>query len=69
MTALQEEPYTIFGYKGKQVRDQIHSHDVINAFWQFAAKSAAGRGLQSRRRKAKRREPAGVRRYDRAGLG
>ena len=35
-TALQEGPYTIFGYKGKQVRDQIHSHDVINAFWAFA---------------------------------
>jgi CDP-paratose 2-epimerase len=34
--ALQEGPYTIFGYKGKQVRDQIHSYDVINAFWQFA---------------------------------
>jgi CDP-paratose 2-epimerase len=36
MTALQEKPYTIFGYKGKQVRDQIHSHDVINGFWHFA---------------------------------
>ncbi len=34
--ALREGPYTIFGYKGKQVRDQIHSHDVINAFWAFA---------------------------------
>jgi CDP-paratose 2-epimerase len=34
--ALQEGPYTIFGYKGKQVRDQIHSYDVINAFWHFA---------------------------------
>lgn len=34
--ALKEGPYTIFGYKGKQVRDQIHSHDVINAFWHFA---------------------------------
>ena len=36
MVALQEGPYTIFGYKGKQVRDQIHSYDVINAFWHFA---------------------------------
>lgn len=34
--ALREGPYTIFGYKGKQVRDQIHSHDVIEAFWAFA---------------------------------
>ncbi len=35
-TALREGPYTIFGYKGKQVRDQIHSEDVISAFWAFA---------------------------------
>ena len=35
-TALREGPYTIFGYKGKQVRDQIHSADVIGAFWAFA---------------------------------
>ena len=34
--ALNEGNYTIFGYKGKQVRDQIHCHDVINAFWNFA---------------------------------
>lgn len=36
LVALQEGEYTIFGYKGKQVRDQIHSYDVINAFWHFA---------------------------------
>jgi CDP-paratose 2-epimerase len=30
------ETYTIFGYKGKQVRDQIHSSDVISAFVEFA---------------------------------
>jgi CDP-paratose 2-epimerase len=34
--AVREGPYTIFGYKGKQVRDQIHSADVISAFWAFA---------------------------------
>lgn len=27
--------YTIFGYKGKQVRDNIHSHDLVNMFWHF----------------------------------
>jgi CDP-paratose 2-epimerase len=27
--------YTIFGYKGKQVRDQIHSYDVVRAFEEF----------------------------------
>lgn len=40
--ALREGPYKIFGYKGKQVRDQIHSHDVINAFWQFAQEPRPG---------------------------
>ena len=28
-------PYTIFGYKGKQVRDNIHSFDLVNAFYHF----------------------------------
>jgi CDP-paratose 2-epimerase len=30
-----EKKYTIFGYKGKQVRDNIHSYDVINSFFHF----------------------------------
>lgn len=30
--------YTIFGYKGKQVRDNIHSYDLVNAFWHFYQK-------------------------------
>ena len=30
--AISKKPYTIFGYKGKQVRDQIHCTDVISAF-------------------------------------
>jgi len=40
--ALNEGNYTIFGYKGKQVRDQIHCHDVINAFWHFAQNPRPG---------------------------
>lgn len=36
------EPYTIFGYKGKQVRDQIHSYDVIQALWAFAQNPRPG---------------------------
>lgn len=32
---LTGRPYTIFGYKGKQVRDNIHSNDLVNAFWHF----------------------------------
>jgi CDP-paratose 2-epimerase len=33
--AVEGKPYKVFGYKGKQVRDNIHSYDLINAFWQF----------------------------------
>ena len=40
--AVTGKPYTIFGYKGKQVRDQIHSHDVIRAFEVFAAHPRPG---------------------------
>ena len=29
------QPYTIFGYKGKQVRDNIHSADLVAAFYEF----------------------------------
>jgi CDP-paratose 2-epimerase len=32
---LTGRPYKIFGYKGKQVRDNIHSFDLVNAFWHF----------------------------------
>lgn len=34
--AVQGKPYKIFGYQGKQVRDQIHAGDVIAAFEAFA---------------------------------
>lgn len=34
--ALSGKPYTVFGYKGKQVRDNIHSFDVVRAFEEFA---------------------------------
>ena len=29
------KPYTVFGYKGKQVRDNVHSHDLVNALYHF----------------------------------
>jgi CDP-paratose 2-epimerase len=32
---VHNKPYTIFGYKGKQVRDNIHSKDLVNLFWHF----------------------------------
>jgi CDP-paratose 2-epimerase len=34
-SAVESIPYTIFGYKGKQVRDNIHSFDLVNAFWYY----------------------------------
>ncbi len=33
--AVTDKPYTIYGYKGKQVRDNIHSSDLVQMFWQF----------------------------------
>ncbi len=36
------QPYTIFGYKGKQVRDNIHAHDVVRAFHAFHTNPKAG---------------------------
>jgi CDP-paratose 2-epimerase len=33
--AITKQHYTIFGYKGKQVRDNIHSYDLVNMFWHF----------------------------------
>ncbi len=33
--AATGKPYTIFGYKGKQVRDNIHSADLVRAFDEF----------------------------------
>jgi CDP-paratose 2-epimerase len=33
--AVEDRHYTIFGYKGKQVRDNIHSADLIKAFWHY----------------------------------
>ncbi len=40
--AKSGETYTIFGYQGKQVRDQIHSADVISAFVEFAKSPRPG---------------------------
>ena len=62
LTALREGPYTIYGYKGKQVRDQIHSADVISRVLGLRPGPAARRGLQPRGRQGQRREPARVRR-------
>ncbi|QEG41947.1 NAD-dependent epimerase/dehydratase family protein [Roseimaritima ulvae] len=40
--AVSGKPYTIFGYKGKQVRDQIECSDVVKAFEAFAKNPRPG---------------------------
>ena len=40
--AITGKPYTVFGYKGKQVRDNIHSFDLVNAFYHFYQQPRSG---------------------------
>ena len=42
MCAITGREYKIFGYKGKQVRDQIHSRDVASLFLHFYANPKEG---------------------------
>jgi CDP-paratose 2-epimerase len=35
-------PYKVFGYKAKQVRDNIHSADLVNALWHFSQAPRSG---------------------------
>lgn len=40
--AVWNLPYTIFGHKGKQVRDNIHSDDLSEAFWSYFSEPSPG---------------------------
>lgn len=40
--ALSGNAYSVFGYKGKQVRDNIHSYDVVRAIEEFAVNPRPG---------------------------
>ena len=40
--SLSKKKYTLLGYKGKQVRDNLHSKDLINCFWEFFKKPTSG---------------------------
>jgi CDP-paratose 2-epimerase len=40
--AVTKKHYSIFGYKGKQVRDNLHSRDVANAFWEIFSNPGIG---------------------------
>ncbi len=41
-SCLTKKSYNIIGYKGKQVRDNLHSKDLINCFWEFFKKPRYG---------------------------
>ncbi len=36
--SIKFKKYNLIGYKGKQVRDNIHSYDLVNCFWEFFKK-------------------------------
>jgi CDP-paratose 2-epimerase len=40
--AVSGQPYTVHGYKAKQVRDNIHSYDLVNALWHFFQNPRSG---------------------------
>ena len=40
--SLTQKKYTLIGYKGKQVRDNIHSYDLVRCFWEFYKKPRKG---------------------------
>lgn len=40
--AVTGTPYTVFGYDGLQVRDNIHARDLVEAFWCFCQRPVPG---------------------------
>ncbi len=41
-TTLKHKKYDLIGYKGKQVRDNIHSNDLVRCFWEYFKKPTKG---------------------------
>ena len=41
-SSLNHRKYNLIGYKGKQVRDNLHSNDLVSCFWEFYKKPRAG---------------------------
>ena len=39
----EKKKYSLIGYKGKQVRDNLHSKDLTNCFWEFYKKPKKGK--------------------------
>ena len=40
--SLNNRRYNLIGYKGKQVRDNLHSNDLVSCFWEFYKKPRKG---------------------------
>ena len=40
--SLSKKKYNLIGYKGKQVRDNLHSNDLVRCFWEFFKKPRFG---------------------------
>ena len=40
--SIKKRKYTLIGYKGKQVRDNIHSQDLVSCFWEYYKKPRGG---------------------------
>ena len=41
-SSLNKKEYNLIGYKGKQVRDNLHSNDLVKCFWEFYKKPKSG---------------------------
>ena len=41
--AMKKKKYTVIGFKGKQVRDNIHSEDLVKALYAFYKKPKIGK--------------------------
>ena len=39
---IAKKKYSLIGYKGKQVRDNLHSFDLVNSFWHFFKRPTKG---------------------------
>ena len=40
--SLSKKKYSLIGFKGKQVRDNLHSNDLVNCFWEYYKKPKKG---------------------------
>ena len=40
--SLSKQKYSLIGHKGKQVRDNLHSKDLVKCFWEFFKKPRRG---------------------------